>query len=280
MSKESSPIFSIIIPTFNRKNFLKKAIDTVLMQSFNDFELIVVDDGSNDDTESMVKQYDDQRIKYFFQDNHGPAHARNRGLEKARAKWIVFLDSDDWWLEGKLARTKECIDEFPEMKIFHTQEVWYRDGKLLNQKKEHRKPGGFVYKNALPLCCISISTVAIDKAVFSKVGTFDEALPACEDYDFWLRATHEFEVKLIDEYLTEKEGGRPDQLSSQWGLDQYRIKALEKMLKNGKLNDEEYQETLKVFKKKCKVFGQGARKRGRISEAEYYEKLVKGVSDK
>ncbi len=268
------PYFSAIIPTYNRKPFLKKAIDSVLSQTFSDIEIIIIDDGSTDGTKEFISNYRDRRIIYKYQKNHGVSKARNEALKIARGKYIAFLDSDDWWLPGKLKRAHEYIKKYPDTKIFHTEEVWYREGKLLNQKKKHKKPSGFVYKNALSLCCISISTAVLKREVFEKQGAFDENLEACEDYDFWLRATNKFKVRLIPEYLTEKEGGRPDQLSSRiWGLDRFRIKALEKMLTSGELSKNRYKLTLNTLNKKCSVFASGASKRGKVEEAEYYTRL-------
>jgi len=271
----TQPIFSIIIPTFNRKLFLKKAVDSVLDQTYTNFELIIIDDGSTDDSKEIINAYYDARIKYSYQENNGVASARNHGLKKAKGKYVAFLDSDDWWVPEKLSKTMDYINKFPNVKIFHTEETWYKKGKLLNQKTKHKKPTGFVYTKSLPLCCISISTAVIKKDVFDNIELFDETFEACEDYDFWLRATNKYKIKLIPEYLTLKDGGREDQLSSSiWGLDRFRIKALGKMLDSNELNNENYNLTLKEFNKKCTIFAMGAEKRGRIEEAESYRKLA------
>ena len=269
------PFFSVIIPTFNRRPFLEKAVESVLSQTCGDFELIIVDDGSTDGTGRMIQGCEDARLHYFFQPQRGVACARNQGLARARGACIAFLDSDDWWLKEKLARFREVIDEFPEIKIFHSQETWYRRGALLNPNKKHRKPDGFVYRDSLPLCCISISTAVIFREVFEKAGVFDESFEACEDYDFWLRATARFPVKLIPEYLTEKDGGRPDQLSAAvWGLDRFRIRALARMLASGILSPEDHAATFRELKKKAGVFIKGARKRGKSREVEFYRDLI------
>jgi len=247
---------------------LKKAVDSVLEQTFSDLELIIIDDGSEDETSELISSYNDERIICLHQKNHGVSNARNNGLKKAKGRFIAFLDSDDWWEKEKLEKTLKHIKRFPNIKIFHTDEVWYQRGELLRQKEKHRKPSGRVYKNALPLCCISISTAVIDKAVFEETGIFDESMEACEDYDFWLRATNKFEVLLIPEGLTLKDGGRPDQLSSSvWGLDRFRIKALEKMLSSGELSPGDYSATLKELNKKCEVFAAGSEKRGKKDAA-------------
>lgn len=267
--------FSIIIPTYNRRRLLMKAIDTVLAQTFADFELIIVDDGSTDDTKWMIDAYGDLRLQYIFQENQGPAAARNSGLKHAQGEWIAFLDSDDWWLPEKLQRAVDYIKEYPDIHIFHTEEVWYRHGKLLEQKKKHQKPDGQVYKKALPICCISISTAVVRKSILEEVGGFDESFPACEDYDLWLRMTSKYPIKLIPEALTEKDGGRPDELSVFiWGLDRFRIKALAKMLDSNLLHSEDKEATFKELSKKCHIFAKGAKKRGKNEEFQRYMDLV------
>ena len=275
MLNDKGLLFSVIIPTYNRRAFLEIAVPSVLNQTYSSLELIIIDDGSTDQTEDWIKHNRDARLVYKRQKNSGVAFARNQGLSLAQGDFIAFLDSDDRWVPNKLQRTYECIQQYPHISIFHTEEVWYRNGKILEQKNKHKKPSGYVYKNALPLCCISISTVAIKRNVFDAVGGFDENFEACEDYEFWLRVTHQYHVQLIPEYLTLKDGGRADQLSSKiWGLDRFRIKALEKMLLSKKLDDEEYESTYLELKKKCLVFAKGAKKRGKAQVAQDYLNLI------
>ena len=272
----TQPFFSVIVPTFNRGSFIKTCVDSVMEQTFDDFELIVVDDGSTDETGQYISKYSDERLTYVNQENQGVACARNKGLSLSKGRFIAFLDSDDHWVPEKLQIVSEYINKFPDIHIFHTEEIWYREGKFLAQKKKHKKPTGSVYKNALPLCCISISTAVIKKEVFANVGAFDEEMEACEDYDFWLRATNKYEVKLVPENLTIKDGGRPDQLSSSvWGLDRFRIRSLEKMLTSGSLDYDNHEATLEELEKKCKIFAIGAEKKGKPTEAEFYRSLPK-----
>jgi len=275
MPTASTPLFSVIIPTYNREHFITQALQSVLAQSYEDFEVIVIDDGSDDSSQEKIAQFEDARIHYVYQKNHGVAHARNRGLKQARGRFIAFLDSDDKWAAQKLERCVDYIQKFPDISIFHTEELWYRSQKLFNQKKKHKKPTGFVYLKALELCCISISTAVIKKEIFQTLGAFDEEFAACEDYDFWLRATLQNEVKLIPENLTIKDGGRPDQLSARvWGLDRFRIKALAKMLSQKNLSKNEYALTLQALKKKCHFYLLGAKKRGKNEEITFYNNLM------
>ncbi|MDP8299694.1 MAG: glycosyltransferase [Candidatus Tantalella remota] len=267
-------LFSVVIPTYDRERFLKKCVDSVLAQTYTRFEVIIVDDGSRDGTKDLIASYDDNKILYTRQDNKGVSRARNKGLELAKGDFVAFLDSDDWWSVKKLERSLQYILDFPDINIFHTDEIWYRNGNLLKQLSRHKKPTGHVYRNALPICCISISTAVIKKTVFDDIGTFDEDLEACEDYDFWLRATNKYEVKLIPEDLTLKDGGRPDQLSSSvWGLDRFRIKALGKMLASNILSPENSEATLDELRNKCEIFAVGCEKHGKTEDADYYRSL-------
>lgn len=271
----SHPFFSIIIPTYNRKSFLKHAVDSALKQTFQDFELIVIDDGSTDGTIDLIREYNDPRVRYEFHKNNGPASARNRGLKKAKGEFIAFLDSDDQWVPQKLEKFHKSITQHPDIKIFHSEERWYREGKLHNPRKRHKKPSGYVYPEVIKICCIGISTAVIHRDVFKRVGTFDESMPACEDYDFWIRAAHVFDVQLVPEYLTLKYGGRPDQVSSQiWGLDRFRIQALAKMLEEQSLSLTDYQLTYHEMEKKCQIYLKGAQKRDKVDDTAYYQSLL------
>ncbi|NIP38549.1 MAG: glycosyltransferase [Candidatus Dadabacteria bacterium] len=273
-SNKTSRYFTVIIPTFNREDFISSAVDSVLGQTFYNFELLIVDDGSTDNTAQMLNEYSDNRIRYFYQENRGISSARNKGIEESKGKYIAFLDSDDRWIPEKLERVSEYINKFPDIKIFHTNEVWYRNSKLLNQKKKHKKPDGYVYFHALPLCCVGMSTAVVKKELFDEIGKFDESLAACEDYDLWLRTTYKYEVRLIPDALTIKHGGRPDQLSSQHSLDKYRIASLDKILKSGVLNNEQFEKTREELIKKCKIYVSGLEKRKKLEEVKHYQDLI------
>jgi len=274
MSRQCRPFFSVLIPTYNRKDFLSMAVSSVLNQEFKDFELFVIDDGSTDQSKAMMNHIQDHRCNYVYQNHEGVSSARNKGLRLSQGRFIAFLDSDDKWKPEKLTITHEYIKKYPQSKIFHTEELWYQNGRLKNQLKKHKKPNGWVYVNAVKQCCISISTAVVENDIFDRIGNFDESLPACEDYDFWLRATHQYEVRLIPMPLTIKDGGRKDQLSMIWGLDRYRIRSLGKILSSGHLNWADYEWTYAQMKKKCLVYIKGAKKRGKIKEVAVFMDLI------
>lgn len=270
---------SVIIPTYNRRTLLKKAIDSVLSQSFQDFELIVVDDGSEDDTTELIAAYG-KRITAIRQENRGPSAARNRGMEASRAELFAFLDSDDWWDKDKLMIQMAAMEKHPSYLISHTREIWYRRGKLLNQKKKHKKYHGYIFPDCLPLCAVSLSTVIARKKLFSDVGLFDEELPCCEDYDFWLRSSIKLPFLLVDKPLTLKDGGRQDQLSYIYrvGMDKYRIQSLAKILgTRGLLSSEQRKLALRELEKKCRIYGNGCLKHGKVAEGNYYLDLPNKV---
>jgi glycosyltransferase involved in cell wall biosynthesis len=263
------PQVSVIIPTYNRGWIIKEAIDSVLAQDYTELELIVVDDGSTDHTSDVLDSYRDV-IKVFSQKNKGVSAARNRGIAEASGKFIAFLDSDDLWLSQKLSVQIEFFNQTPDALICQTEEVWIRNGLRVNPKKRHKKPSGMIFKPSLELCLVSPSAVMIQRSLLDSVGKFDETLPACEDYDLWLRISCRFPVHLIDAPLIIKRGGHDDQLSSNAGLDKFRIKAIEKIINSGLLSEDQRRAAVNMLKKKCDIYAAGCRKRGREEEALYY----------
>jgi len=273
---EIKPQVSVIIPTYNRGWIIKEAIDSVLAQDYAEFELIVVDDGSTDNTSEILDSYRNV-IKVLFQKNKGVSAARNRGIAEASGKFIAFLDSDDLWLPQKLSAQIEFFNQTPNALICQTEEVWIRNGLRVNPKKRHKKLSGMIFKPSLELCLVSPSAVMIQRSLFDRVGEFDETLPACEDYDLWLRISCRFPVHLIDRPLIIKRGGHDDQLSSRAGLDKFRIKSIEKIIKSGLLSDDQHLAAVKTLKKKCDIYATGCRKRGREEEALYYTSLSERI---
>jgi glycosyltransferase involved in cell wall biosynthesis len=268
------PRVSAIIPTHNRKTFVREAVDSILAQAYGDYELIVVDDGSEDGTEEALKQYGGQ-VRYVYQENQGVSVARNHGLELAVGEFIAFLDSDDLWLPEKLGVQVTFMDEHPEAQICYTDEIWIRRGVRVNPRKKHAKYSGKIYPQCLPLCIISPSSALMRRGLFEQVGTFDPHFPVCEDYDLWLRVAARFPVFFIPQKLIVKRGGHPDQLSQQWwGNDRYRVRALVKMLETGTLTPQMRELTIEELHRKCHVLINGFRKRGKEGEAKGYGEIA------
>ena len=268
------PLVSVIIPTFNRGWIVREAIDSVLAQDYPNFELIVVDDGSTDDTNAILRAYGD-RLKVIEQSNSGVSAARNRGIEASGGELIAFLDSDDYWLPQKLSIQVAYFSQHPPADICQTEEIWIRNGVRVNPGKRHRKLSGDIFEPSLDLCLVSPSAVMMQSYVFDRFGLFDEQLPACEDYDLWLRISCRTPVYLIENPLIIKRGGHADQLSRQPSLDRYRIQSLAKLLRSGNLNSQQQEAALSVLIEKCRIYANGCLKRGRSSEARQYQKLLK-----
>ncbi|MFP3984206.1 MAG: glycosyltransferase family 2 protein [Desulfurivibrionaceae bacterium] len=265
---------SVIIPTYNRRNFLEKAVNSVIDQTLANHEIIVVDDGSTDDSYDFVQSCGGQ-VRYIYQGNQGPAAARNAGIRAARYPLLAFLDSDDWFAPHKLETQSKVMTANPGFMISHTEEIWYRQGKYLNQKKKHRKSEGNIFADSLKICSVSMSTVMAKSRLFEMVGLFDEDLPCCEDYDFWLRVSSRFPFKKVAEALTFKEGGRPDEVSALYrlGMDKYRINSILKLLTTEKLSEEQRSLAGAELARKCRIYGRGCHKHGRPEEGDFYLEL-------
>jgi glycosyltransferase involved in cell wall biosynthesis len=268
-----SILVSVIIPTFNRAWSIRRAIDSVLTQDYKNYQLIVVDDGSTDETSGILSSYGNA-IKTIHQPNSGVSAARNRGIAAASGRLVAFLDSDDYWLPLKLSTQVDFFLSHPDALICQTEEIWIKNNRRVNPKKRHQKPSGFMFSQSLHLCLISPSAVMIRKELFDEVGFFDETLTACEDYDLWLRATCRHPAYLIDMPLIVKTGGHPDQLSASPSLDKYRIAAILKIFKSNLLSDDQRKDAVAVLKDKCRIYATGCRKRGRMDEAEQYEHMA------
>jgi glycosyltransferase involved in cell wall biosynthesis len=272
------PLVSVIIPTYNRAWILKEAVDSVLAQEFKGFEVVVVDDGSTDATAELLAAYAG-RVTVLRQANCGVSAARNAGLAAARGELIAFLDSDDIWLSGKLSTQVAFFQSHPDALIHQTEELWVKNGRRMNPGNRHRKRSGMIFEPSLDLCLVSPSAVMMRRELLDRVGGFDEGLPACEDYDLWLRVSCSYPVYLIKTPLIIKRGGHADQLSRVWGLDRFRIAAILKMLQGDRLTRTQRRAAVAALKQKCRVYGSGCRKRGRGAEAEYYERLGLETSD-
>ena len=271
--KHKNPFVSVIIPTYNRARVIKEAIDSVLNQEYENYELIVVDDGSTDNTGEILKAYGSD-ICVLRQENKGVSAARNRGVAKAKGGFIAFLDSDDLWLPEKLTTQINFLKSNPEALICQTEEIWIRKGKRVNPKKRHSKFSGMIFEQSLVLCIVSPSAVMMRKSLFEMVGLFDENLPACEDYDLWLRISSQYPIYLINTPLIIKRGGHEDQLSKTPLLDTYRIQALVKIIESNILSASQRKAAVEELKKKCEIFINGCLKRNRKEEAENYMRLI------
>ncbi len=262
IKKINSFKLSVIIPTYNRVSFLSRAIDSVLNQSFPIDEIIVVDNASNDGTEKFIKE-NYKSIKLIKEKRIGVSFARNKGIECSKNKWLAFLDSDDEWMSDKIEKQFYLLEKNNfNLQLIHTNEKWFKDKLFKNQKKKHKKKGGYIFDHCLDICKISPSSVLIKKELLYKYGLFDTKFPVCEDYELWLRLTSQIKVGYIEEIKIKKYAGHDGQLSKKyWGIDRYRIKALEKIIHNNTLKNNQKILALKVILKKIDIVTLGAIRR-------------------
>ena len=257
---------SVIIPTYNRKHTLSRAIESIISQTIKPLEIIIVDDGSDDGTREWIKQ-EYPFIQYLNQNNSGVSASRNRGIFSANGNWIAFLDSDDEWIPEKLERQLSILRSDKEAVFCHTNEIWIRNGTRVNQMKKHEKYGGYIFEKCLDMCRISPSSSIIKKEVFDHIGYFDESLIVCEDYDLWLRIAAHYKVLFLDQPLIKKYGDHVDQLSRvEGGIEKYRIQSLEKILSSKSLNKSQFNSAKEILIKKLNIYANGVRKRKRVKE--------------
>ena len=257
---------SVIIPTFNRLSLISRAIDSVLKQTFKPFEIIVVDDGSSDNTSTFIKN-NYKSVKLIKQKNLGVSKARNVGIKNSSGDWIALLDSDDEWKKNKLEVQIKSLSEYDYYSVCHTNEIWIRNGVRVNQKKRHQKYGGNIFDKCLDICRISPSSIIFQKNIINEVGWFDENLSICEDYDLWLRITANFKILFIDKPLIIKYGGHSDQLSkSVNGIEAYRIKSLENLLSNTRLIKDYKRLAIEMLITKLRIYKKGLLKRQKSNE--------------
>ncbi|MDY6798542.1 MAG: glycosyltransferase [Pseudomonadota bacterium] len=198
----SSPVVSVVTPTYNRAGFLLQAIESVLQQTFGDFELIVVDDGSTDDTPQLMDRYlQDTRVRYFKQSNQGQSVARNRGIKEAQGEYICFLDSDNAWHEDKLEKSLEAFRQNPG---FH---VVYGDYMVIDAEgnelgvNQMRRYTGRVTAHLLKDNFVSMNTTMTRRNCFREMGGFDEKDRLAEDYGLWLRFSTRYRFYYLDQIL-------------------------------------------------------------------------------
>ena len=269
-----SPKVSVIVPTYNRADRLEETLRSIISQTYQDFELIVVDDGSTDNTPKVMQSFPGAQY-LAMEKNSGVSKARNLGLACAKGQFICFLDSDDLWDEKKLQIQVNWMENNADSRVCYTDEIWIRNGVRVNPMNRHRKYTGDIFRHCLALCIVSPSSVMIRAELFDEIGNFDESLPVCEDYDLWLRIAAKYEFHFIEAPLIIKQGGHADQLSRKyWGMDRFRVAALKKLLDQNSLDNERLQLTRSALVKKCSVLIQGFAKRGKKKDEFFYRELV------
>lgn len=258
-----------IVPTFNRAPHLATTIESILNQSYKIDEIIVIDDGSTDDTQKLLHRFKDLTI--VKTSNEGVSHARNIGIKEAKNEWLCFLDSDDEWLKYKI-ENQVRLHRQTGLLFSHTGEIWCRNEKIVKYPKSLAKPEGDCFLQNLTTCKIAASSVMVHKKVFGTIGYFDETMRVCEDYDLWLRISYQYKIGLIKDELIIKKAGH-EQLSSKiFAIDRYHINALQKFL-NTPYHDEVQTEILY----KCNILIKGAIKHNNQEIFETYSKMIRDI---
>ncbi len=269
-------LISVIIPTFNRAPVLLRAVESVLNQTYRNVELIIVDDGSTDDTEKVLEPYRlAGSLLYHKTENAGVAASRNKGAAIASGKWLSFLDSDDEWLEEKLAEQMEFLRQNPSITIVYTDEIWIRNDVQVNKKNHHQKKGGRIFSDCIKQCLIAPSSVLLSKNLFEKMKGFDESFVVCEDYDLWLKISSQYEIGFLEQSLIKKYGGHSDQLSTKFfAMDSWRIKSMQSLLKNTALSADDKSAVIETIKTKGQILLNGYRKHGNHQAADDLELVL------
>lgn len=227
-------LVDVIIPTFNRADTVVKAIESVLSQTYKNYILHIVDDGSTDNTQLVLEKYKGHpQVKIYFQKQMGVSSARNLAAKNSTAQWISFLDSDDEWMPQKLETQINYLLNNPDCHFLHSEELWIRNGIRVNPKKKHLKSSDNIFIRSLDFCIISPSTVILSRDLFLSHNGFDEDFIVCEDYDLWLKIMLKERIHFITNPLIKKHGGHADQLSTKYvAMDYWRIKSLVNLYQN------------------------------------------------
>jgi GT2 family glycosyltransferase len=264
----------VIIPLHNRADKIRACVQSVIDQTLPAREIIVVDDGSSDCPEHALSEFKHHVTLLRSPENRGVSHARNRGIRQAQSGWLCFLDSDDLWEPQKLQQQWQFHQHYPFYRISQTEDLWMRHGRRVNAKKIHQKPLGWVWEKSLERCLISPSAVMINKKLLEKTGAFDENLPACEDYDLWLKISRFCPVGLTAYPGVTRYGGHSDQLSQRFvAMDRFRVSALQHALQS-EICPQHQSALRKQLQKKIAILIKGYHKHQNSDQASYYEQLL------
>jgi glycosyltransferase involved in cell wall biosynthesis/nucleoside phosphorylase len=274
---ENPTKISVIVPVYNRQHTIKRAVDSIIAQSYKPQEIIIVDDGSTDKTKEILNSYGNKVTCISLPANSGVSRARNTGIKYARTEWVSLMDSDDCWAKDKLAKQVEYLNTYPFYEIIQSEEVWIRKGLRVNPCKHHKKPVGWIWEQSLQRCLVSPSAVLMRKSLLEKYGTFDEDLPVCEDYDLWLKISRHHPVGLDPTQSVTKYGGHKDQLSQQYSaMDWFRVRILARLLENEPL-PKFRQKMIAVLEKKLNILLQGYEKHDNGIKAETCRDMLKSL---
>lgn len=201
MLNDTQPLVSVVTPTYNRADFIAKAIDSVLAQSYGHFEMIIVDDGSQDNTRELIEAYDDPRISYHYQENQGQSIARNRGISLSQGEFICFLDSDNLWFPDKLEKGLAGFQRYPEADIVYGDCVSIDEQGSEISRENMRRYSGRIAALMLKDNFISMNTTMTRRRCFDEMGGFSNKDRYAEDYGLWLKFSTRYRFQYVPEYM-------------------------------------------------------------------------------
>lgn len=293
---------SVLVPTYNKKDTIGEALESVFSQTYRDFEVVIVDDGSTDGTplhvfstfgaqpqaiEELSRMnptairpfshpfvHDGVQIWYHYYPNRGLAAARNRGIRCARGAYVAFLEADDLWANTHLAAHVRFHETCADAAISHGPARHVKERGRPRRSRKDAPPSGWIFERALEASPVTISAAMAHRLCFNECGAFDENLPACEDYDLWLRMSAHFPIYFVDGPEVRQRTPRP-QGTRAWSWDRYRVYALEKAFQSGKLTAEQRLLVASEIVHKCENLVEGFQNLKSEERASFYERKRK-----
>lgn len=290
---------SVVVPTYNRKESVAEALRSVLAQTFRDFEIVVADDGSTDGTPvnlfqtlgaqpeaiealtrmnpTSIKPFshafsnDSLAIQYHYGINRGLSTARNRGIRAARSDFIAFIEAEDLWEPDHLKTQVDFLEMHPGSKVCRVSERNVKDGKP-RVSRNSSTASGWIFEATLEASPMCTSAVLIHRSCFTACGAFDENLPACDEYDLWLRLASRYPVHYLEGPTVTRRSGRPDGSSRAWGWDRFRVYALEKAFQSGHLSPTQRFLVAEQIVHKCERLVEGFRRQKSEERSNFYER--------
>lgn len=265
------PTISVIIHTFNNEKFIAETVESVLRQTYNDYEIIVVDDGSEDGTRDALLPYM-QKIRYHYKENGGIASAKNAGISLSNAEFIAFLDHDDLWVPDKLKIQMEHFNNNPQVGLVYAKYTSFKSDKELRTKPK-KGYSGWIFKELLSKSFIQTSTVIVKKECLNAVGPYDESFKLADEYDMFLRVAKRFQCGFVDKELTryrvhDRNASRNDLL-----FDKENLRVFKKVY-NGYTDLDEKEK--KILKKRIAMYStnvaRGLYNQGQLEESMKYQK--------
>ncbi|MCK4305695.1 MAG: glycosyltransferase family 2 protein [Candidatus Eisenbacteria sp.] len=291
---------TVIVPTHNKKEPVAEALRSVLSQTFRDFEIVVSDDGSTDGTPlhllrmlgaqpdaleilsrmspTSIKPFSHAfsqngvTVQYHYGSNRGLSAARNRGIRSARGDYIAFIEAEDEWQREHLEVQMAFLESHPDARLCRVAERYVKDGKP-RKNRNTSTASGWIFEAALEASPMSTSALLAHRSCFASCGAFDENLPACDEYDLWLRFAARYPIYYIpDGPIVTRKSARGDGSSRTWSWDRFRVYALEKAFQSGHLSPNQRFMVAQEIVRKCERLVQGFRRQRSDERSNFYER--------